>query len=347
MDYKRTLLLTYDYELFLGRSGSVDNCLIKPTNELMKVMKNHGAHGTFFVDTVYLLRVKEENYADYKKVERQLLDLLTEGHRIELHLHPHWVDANYNSVENQWYFDNFRYYRVGSCPEDLIDSLFAQSVELLSGICFQVDSNYKPFAYRAGGWCIEPFKAFEKLFKKYGIVVDSSVLPLQVYNDLVQGYDYRSISMNTAYRFSDSPLSPNSNGCFVEIPVTSFKLSIFNILKHRVNMKLNKSDYNIMGDGMSSLALNRRSDNSSSLQSLTTKIIAPQWKSLAFEGASYGYPSRYYRSSGVYTSITHPKLVSRHSLREMSRVLDLMDSADTIKDFIKKNCIIENCDCAG
>lgn len=337
MDYKRTLLLTYDYELFLGRSGSVDNCLIKPTNELMKVMKNHGAHGTFFVDTVYLLRVKEENYADYKKVERQLLDLLTEGHRIELHLHPHWVDANYNSVENQWYFDNFRYYRVGSCPEDLIDSLFAQSVELLSGICFQVDSNYKPFAYRAGGWCIEPFAAFSRLFKQYGIAVDSSVLPMQYSDDSVQGLDYRSITSNDAYRFSESPLKPDEKGMFIEIPVTSFKLSIINIIKHRLNMSLKKGDYTIMGDGKSSLALNRESKKQSLLHTLRTKMAEPQWKSLAFEGASYEYPASYYKISPLYTSITHPKLVSKNSLNEMNRVLCMMDSAVTIKEYVQNN----------
>lgn len=333
---KTTLLLTYDYELFLGRSGTVEKCLIEPTNELRKVMRAHNAHGTFFVDTIYLLRVRKESKSDYEKVERQLLDLVNDGHRVEVHLHPHWVDAKYESEKGQWFFDNFRYYRVGNCPGNLIDSLFEQSVELLRGICCQVESGYKPVAYRAGGWCIEPFRAFTRLFKKYGIVVDSSVLPLQFSNDKVQGFDYRSITINGAYRFTESPTKPDANGCFVEIPVTTFKSTLSSIIPLHLKMLAKKERYRILGDGVSSLAHNGAYHSQTMVDKISDRLIKPQWRSLSFEGACNGYPESFFRKYNLYTSITHPKLVSQSALQAMDSALCFVDRSVSIKDYAEE-----------
>ena len=39
--FKKDLCLTFDYELCLGKSsGTVDNCLIKPTYELAEIIEN-------------------------------------------------------------------------------------------------------------------------------------------------------------------------------------------------------------------------------------------------------------------------------------------------------------------
>ena len=58
---RKDLLLTFDYELFLGeKSGSVDRCLIEPTNELMRVFDKYRIkNAIFFVDTTHLLRLQE------------------------------------------------------------------------------------------------------------------------------------------------------------------------------------------------------------------------------------------------------------------------------------------------
>ena len=54
------LLLTFDYELFLGgKSGTVNNCLIKPTDLILKLLKKNNLSSIFFVDTIYLYRLKE------------------------------------------------------------------------------------------------------------------------------------------------------------------------------------------------------------------------------------------------------------------------------------------------
>ena len=81
MDKK--LLLTFDYELFLGnKSGTVDNCLIIPTDMLLNVMERNGAKAIFFVDTAYIMRMEDlkDKYAnvrnDLLKIKQQLQTIL-------------------------------------------------------------------------------------------------------------------------------------------------------------------------------------------------------------------------------------------------------------------------------
>ncbi len=57
----RRILLTFDYELFLGvNSGRINDCLIDPTQKVTAVMDRFGLKGIFFVDLLYLVRLKEE-----------------------------------------------------------------------------------------------------------------------------------------------------------------------------------------------------------------------------------------------------------------------------------------------
>ena len=92
----KKVFLTFDYELFFGKdSGSLDNSLLKPTDLLLDSLKENQALATFYVDTMYIERLNSLGKLkdDYKKVKRQIQRMLRDGHRVELHLHPHWNDA--------------------------------------------------------------------------------------------------------------------------------------------------------------------------------------------------------------------------------------------------------------
>src|SRR5882757_1817531 len=99
---KKSLLLTFDYELFLGKSsGSVQECMKQPTKLLQKVLSRHGVTAIFFVDTTYLLTVEKnaKKYAvcreDLEAVSKQVQELIMDGHYVFPHIHPHWLDAEY------------------------------------------------------------------------------------------------------------------------------------------------------------------------------------------------------------------------------------------------------------
>ena len=41
----------------------------------------------------------------------QIEDILKRGHRIELHIHPHWLDAKY-CEDGSWDFSDFTHYSM-------------------------------------------------------------------------------------------------------------------------------------------------------------------------------------------------------------------------------------------
>ena len=104
----RTIILSYDYEIFFGdKSGTIEKTLIVPTNFLLNKMDELEIKGNFFIDYLmlkYLRKVDtERTNRDIQLIETQIKDIVRRGHRIELHLHPHWIDAQYNG-DGTWNF---------------------------------------------------------------------------------------------------------------------------------------------------------------------------------------------------------------------------------------------------
>ena len=82
-------ILTFDYEVFLGPStGSIQNCVLRPTRIILEVMQKHKAKAIFFVDATWLLFLQEHVPEDYHLVAGQLKDIILAGSSVELHLHP-------------------------------------------------------------------------------------------------------------------------------------------------------------------------------------------------------------------------------------------------------------------
>lgn len=95
---KKKVIFSYDYELFFGiMSGTVQKTLIEPTNLLLDCMESVSARGNFFIDYLMfecLEKLSDERAkSDLKLMKEQVKDMVRRGHRIELHLHPHWIDA--------------------------------------------------------------------------------------------------------------------------------------------------------------------------------------------------------------------------------------------------------------
>ena len=54
------ILLTFDYELFFGTStGTPYKCMIKPTNELIKIAERHNIRYSFFIDCGYIIKLEQ------------------------------------------------------------------------------------------------------------------------------------------------------------------------------------------------------------------------------------------------------------------------------------------------
>ena len=151
----KRIILSYDYELFFGeRSGTVLKSIIEPTNKLMGVMEQNGFRGNFFVDYLMFRELEklsdERAVSDLSLLKEQIRDMVRRGHRVELHLHPHWIDAKYNG-DGTWNFDDFTHYSLSSLDEETIVAMFKEGTDYLNKLAAEVEPGYKIVAFRAGG----------------------------------------------------------------------------------------------------------------------------------------------------------------------------------------------------
>ena len=226
---KKKIILSYDYELFFGdRSGTVLKSIIEPTNKLMAVMEQNGFRGNFFVDFLMFRELEklsdERAVADLQLLKDQVRDMVRRGHRVELHLHPHWIDAKYKG-DGTWDFSDFTHYSLSSLDEETIVEMFKDGTSYLNKLAGEVEPGYKIVAFRAGGWAVQPFDKLKKGFEASGIKIDSSA-SLGAYSTKEnQGYDFRLMPDKAMYRFSDDVCKEVKEGQFLEVPITSYKMS--------------------------------------------------------------------------------------------------------------------------
>lgn len=251
---KKKIILSYDYELFFGdRSGTVQKSLIDPTNQLLDAMDSAGFKGNFFIDWQMIKYLKEANTerttSDYNKIVNQLKDMVRRGHRIELHIHPHWVDAKYNG-DGTWDFSEFNHYSLNSFTEEEVTDMFIEGTNLLESIAREVFPDYKIIAFRAGGWAIQPFSKLKKGFLKAGIKIDSSVAKGSYGENKYSYYDFRKLEVNTdyQYRFSSDITKEDLKGVFIEVPISSYHRLFINKVSDKLFRIFFKSS-KIISDG--------------------------------------------------------------------------------------------------
>lgn len=239
----KNILLTYDYEVFFVKFGSVDNSLLIPTNELVKKMNGYSMKGTFFVDVLFMDYLRRQgNLEDFNRIVEQLKGIVSAGHRIELHLHPHWVDTR-NDIAN------FSRYKLHDFSEEQQSELFERGLEILYGVTNGIDSEYKVKAYRAGGWCIQPFKIIKKTFKKFNIKIDSSVAHGMYQKTYSHFFDFRHVPETEWYNFEDNIEYVENDGYFVEIPISTFSTTPFEKIFKRWIARRDRENIIKYGDG--------------------------------------------------------------------------------------------------
>lgn len=247
----KRVILSFDYELFFGdKPGSVQKSLLDPTAMLMDAMEYAGAKATFFVDYMmlkYMMSENETTKAEAKLIIEQLQEMVRRGHRIELHLHPHWVDAKYK--EGKWDFSDFSHYCLSSFPKDEITALFIEGTTYLERIAREVQPAYKIVAFRAGGWAILPFEVMKEGFHKAGLRVDSSVMQgCKIYaNDME--LDFTNAPQESIYKFNDEVLAEEADGPFVEAQICSFQHTIPTSLYSIYYSKKHRELYKHLTDG--------------------------------------------------------------------------------------------------
>ena len=305
---KKNIILTFDYELFLGsRSGTVENCLLIPTQKLIELLSTYSIkHAIFFVDTTYLIRLKNNNTSeskkDYENITKQLTVLHQQGHYIYPHLHPHWLDAHYISEVNQWDLSNTSKYSFSAINEQERESLFKESIEILE----EIVGPQKDYGYRAGGWCIEPFQDFKPYFKKHNIKYDFSVMHGYTCISDFQNFDFSVVPEKSNYSFEDKTTVEDLKGEFIEFPISKVKISRINRILNKFFIKiLYRKGITNFGDGFSTNSaalkeINPVGHEMASVELLTITNLEDYLKGL--------------QTHSTLHLISHPKMLNLHNL---------------------------------
>ncbi len=242
------IYLTYDYELYFGaNTGTVHDCLLHPTNELLRIANAHNAKITLFVDAGFIHKLQQQSEqfpqlkTDYELIRQQLANSDMAGHAVQLHIHPHWEDSYYDGT--QWIMKTERYKLSDFSKPDAHNIIINYTKALQNCIHTPIT------AFRAGGWCAQPFEHFATTLQQLNITTDSSVFvggknTLQPYE-----YDYTTAPKLDIWRFASNVIEPVANGVFTQLPIASYQylpLFYWNLF---VRGKLNKLLHSTIGKG--------------------------------------------------------------------------------------------------
>jgi hypothetical protein len=342
----RQLLITFDYEVFLGnRSGYPEDCMLEPTRELMDIMAPHNIRAVFFVDTTYLLRLKEwagksdRCRQDFEKITTQLVELVAAGHYVFPHVHPHWLDAQYLEKSNQWQLNDISKYRFHSIDHSQRDAVFTGSVQLLRELLGTKFPGYQVDSFRAGGCCIQPFSDFKPYFEKNGIRFDFTVLSGIYQFTNVQYFDFSNAPNKPYYRFSEDVCTEDPKGHFVEFNISSMEYSASTRFLHRLVTKYLykvKGDHTFYkGEGQPSRIVPGQVPKSD----LGHDIHNSRWESLSIELMTRSKLQSYldFMEKNRYMHfISHPKMVTKHNLKTFSSFLESAFSMYDIETDFRK-----------
>jgi hypothetical protein len=321
------IYITLDYEIYFGENpGTVEKCILFPTNELIRIAEKHEVRFVFFVDIGFVIKLEEfgKKYPqlanDYNKLIEQLKYLSSSGHDIQLHIHPHWEDSYFNG--EKWKIDVKRY-RLADFTEPEINEIVKKYKKELDNI-----TGKKSIAFRAGGWCLQPFSKLQKVFKEENIKIDSSVFRNGHFFSEQYSYDFRNAPEKDLYKFEDDVLIEDPNGFFTEVPISSIKNSPLFFWKLFLLGRKDPFLHKPLGDGRAMPApgyrkklLTRVTNNPVSLDGYNSHLL---------QKALLRLQRREKRNMVI---IGHPKALSRYSLKMLESFIETNKKKHTFSTF--------------
>jgi hypothetical protein len=281
----------------------------------------------FFVDAGYILALRREMARapalrrEYDAVCRQVAGLPRAGHQVQLHIHPHWEDSRWNGTG--WDMDLRRYALQSFAPAQ-IGGIVARYVAVLR----ELAGADAAFAYRAGGWVVQPFEPIRAALLANGVTIDSSVYADGVCRNPVQPHDFRGAPRKSRWRFDSDPLV-EADGPFTEIPIASMRVPPAFYWELAMARKLGGARHRAFGDG-TAVAM-EGGDLRRKLTRATTSVVSIDgYKARLLEIAA-----REYRARGMqdFVVIGHPKALTPYSLERLDSFLANGARVATFADF--------------
>lgn len=317
------IYLTLDYELFFGKqTGTVSQCVIEPTRQLLAILDPLSIKATFYVDAGYLMALQRQKedfpqlQSDYDLIAGQIRELAKAGHAIQLHIHPHWEDSFFK--DGSWNIDTSRY-RLADFSEAEVMELVTRYHKVLKGI-----SGVPCSSYRAGGWSAQPFEAIGKALMANGIHRDSTAFPGGYYNSDDQFYDFRSIQdFTTHYRFSEDPNQPENEGVFEEIPISAHRVSPLFFWRFVWVKLFGGKSHEAYGDGQA--IVKEKADVLRLLTRYSRSVVSMDGYKASYLQKAFNRYKKHTDQAANFVIIGHPKAFTPYSLKQLKGFISRTD----------------------
>ncbi|MGV3610037.1 MAG: hypothetical protein ACO1N0_03745 [Fluviicola sp.] len=321
------VILTFDYELFFGtNTGSVQKCMIEPTDHLLEIARKYNIPLVFFVDIGFLIKLQEYKVqfpnlnTDFEQIKSQMKRMQELNCEVQLHIHPHWRKSHYDG--EKWVVVTDGCYKLSDFPDVEAEEIVRSYYHALVELCGK-----KPTTYRAGGWCIQPFSQIEKVFQELGIAKDSTVFPGGRFESGHYQFDFTKVKpFVNPYRFQTDVTKAETTGFFLEIPIASWEFSPLFYWKLYGFGRLNPADHKMIGDG-SFLAQPGRKKS---------VLLNKTWNHVSSDGYYASLlvkQAKYYAEKKVKTFVVigHPKGMTNYSLKQLE---GFVSKTNSIYEFV-------------
>lgn len=330
------ILLTFDYELFFGKNyKEPEEVLFQPTEIIAEILSYHNVPGTFFADTCSVAAHMRYGLEDYvNKFKKQIIRLNQMGHDVQLHIHPHWEQTTFENGD--WVFPE-NWYRIHDFGynDDGAISIIRDGISFLNNTLLPIDRNYRCIAYRAGGYCIQPYDELIKILYAEGIRIDSSVCMYKDNTVSSRFYDYRDLPnrmnwwLQPDVAIQNSSVSKPVGVSLLEIPIGYYKQSLCDRIKLREKVFYKHGAP--LGEGMPTIGSENGMDQGIVNRLLTYNKVY-QRLSLDSMGADLAaiavkriYKNYNATNNDVYVAfVSHPKVFTGEAFDNISRFITLV-----------------------
>jgi hypothetical protein len=188
------LALTHDWELRGDGSGDIEQIQFAPVRKFLEIYAKFGARTTILPDVMQQMAFRrcENTHPNLKPLadswDEHARAAFLQGHDVQLHLHPQWLNAQYEN--GRWHLNGD--WSILNYDRDAAYAMLAEGKEYLENLLQPLDSSYRCLAFRAGALAAAPSAHLFKALANLGIRIDVSIAGgLFVSNHNLQ-LDYRN-----------------------------------------------------------------------------------------------------------------------------------------------------------
>jgi len=188
------LALTHDWELRGDGSGDPEQIQFAPLRQLLEIYAQAGARTTILPDVMQQLAFRrlEREHSALKALadswDEQVREAFRQGHDIQLHLHPQWLNADYEAGRWQMNGD----WSILNYAREVAYAMLAETKQYLEDLLRPVNSTYRCLAFRAGALAAAPSNHLFESLVELGIELDVSIAGGVFVNNQILQLDYRN-----------------------------------------------------------------------------------------------------------------------------------------------------------